>query len=95
VLDTSSDAVIRFDPGGPIKSMNRQVERISGVPHERWMGRTLAAMGYGDFAHSRDAKSRQVFDTGEALAFGFEIDNAEGHRWYESKVNPEVDAGDA
>jgi PAS domain S-box-containing protein len=74
VLDTSSDAVIRFDPGGPIKYVNRQVERISGVPHERWMGRTLAEMGYVDFAHSWDAKSRQGFDTGEALAFGFEED---------------------
>ncbi|MBI4936519.1 MAG: EAL domain-containing protein [Actinobacteria bacterium] len=92
VLDSTGDAVIRFGRDGRIDFVNHQVEQNSGVPCEHWIGKTFAEMGFGDFATSWDAYNRQVFDGGEALTFEFEIDNAEGHRWYETKVTPEMDA---
>lgn len=33
-----------------------------------------------------------MFDTGIPVSFEFEIDDAEGHRWYETRVTPQVDA---
>ncbi|MDO8391792.1 MAG: EAL domain-containing protein [Actinomycetota bacterium] len=92
VLDGSGDAVIRFAPDGSIEYVNLQVERNSGIPLERWIGKTFAELGYGDSAASWNAHNRQVFDTGIPLTFEFEIDDAGGHRWYETKVTPEVDA---
>jgi diguanylate cyclase (GGDEF)-like protein/PAS domain S-box-containing protein len=92
VLNTSPDSVIRIDRDGRIRYVNAQVERISGIGREQWIGRTFTEMGYVDFARSWDAYDRQVFDTGEPLSFEFELDNAEGHRWYETSVSPEVDA---
>jgi diguanylate cyclase (GGDEF)-like protein/PAS domain S-box-containing protein len=92
VLDSTSDAVIRLAPGGRIEYVNGQVERNSGVPRDRWIGKTFLEMGYGEFAPIWDGYNQRVFDTGEPLSFEFEIDNAEGHRWYETKVTPEVGA---
>jgi diguanylate cyclase (GGDEF)-like protein/PAS domain S-box-containing protein len=89
VLDAAGDAVIRFGPDGRIQYVNRQVELNSGTQLDQWVGKSFTDMGYGAFATSWDAYNRQVFDTGEPLAFEFEIDNAEGHRWYETKVTPE------
>jgi diguanylate cyclase (GGDEF)-like protein/PAS domain S-box-containing protein len=92
VLDTSSDAVIRFGPDGRIEYVNSEVVRNSGVPLDLWVGKSFAEMGYGDFATAWDAYNRHVFDTGDSVAFEFEIDDARGHRWYETKVTPEVGA---
>jgi diguanylate cyclase (GGDEF)-like protein/PAS domain S-box-containing protein len=92
VLDTSGDAIMRLAPDGRIEYVNHQVERNSGVPLERWIGNTFEDMGYGELAVSWNEYDRQVFDSGEPVTFEFQIENAQGRRWYETKVSPELDA---
>jgi len=90
VLDTSLDTTIRIGLDGLVEFVNRRVVEISGIPLEQWIGRTFEEMGYPvQLAQSWDAQRQRVFATGEPVTFEFEIDNADGHRWYETNVAPE------
>jgi len=90
VLDTSPDTTIRIGADGLVEFVNHRVVEISGIPAERWIGKTFEEMGYpAELAQSWDVHRRTVFTTGEPVTFEFEIDNAEGHRWYETSVAPE------
>ncbi len=90
VLDTSRDTTIRIGLDGRIKYVNKRVVEISGIPFEQWIGKTFEEMGYPvQLAQSWDAQRQRVFATGEPVTFEFEIDNADGHRWYETSVAPE------
>ena len=71
--------------------MNRRVIEISGIPFEDWIGKTFAEIGYPpELTRSWDAHHRQVLETGEPVTYEFEVDNAEGHRWYETQRRPGV-----
>ena len=90
VLDTSRDTAIRIGLDGLVEYVNRRVVEISGIPLEQWIGKTFDEMGYPvELAQDWDAHRRRVFATGEPVTFEFEIDNADGHRWYETSVAPE------
>ena len=90
VLDTSPDTTIRIGADGLVEFVNHRVVEISGIPAERWIGKTFEEMGYpAELAQSWDVHRRTVFTTGEPVTFEFEINNAEGHRWYETSVAPE------
>lgn len=41
VLDTTSDAVIRFGPDQRLEYVNRRTAELSGIPVEAWIGRSL------------------------------------------------------
>lgn len=91
VLDTSSDVTLRIDRDGRVEFVNQRVVEISGIPAEEWIGRTFNEMGYPlEVTQVWDGQRRSVFATGIPVTFEFEIDNSEGHRWYETKVAPEI-----
>ncbi len=91
VLDTSRDTTIRVGLDDRVEYVNQRVVDISGVPLEQWTGKTFAEMGYPtELAETWKAYRRPVFETGEPVTFEFEIDNTEGHRWYETTVAPEI-----
>ena len=91
VLDTSRDTTIRVGLDDRVEYVNQRVVDISGVPFDQWTGKTFAEMGYpAELAQTWQAYRRPVFETGEPVTFEFEIDNVEGHRWYETTVAPEI-----
>ncbi len=93
VLDTSTDAVIRLDRDGRFEYVNATVEQNTGIPFERWIGRTFAELGYPpELTEPWDEHRRTVFATGEPVTFEFEIVNARGHRWYETNAAAEAAA---
>ena len=92
VLDTSPDTTIRTGPDGRIEYVNRRAVEVSGIPYERWIGRTFEEMGYpAALAQLWQAHRHQVFSTGKQVTFEFDIDNEEGHRWYETTIAPGFD----
>jgi diguanylate cyclase (GGDEF)-like protein/PAS domain S-box-containing protein len=96
VLDTSPDTTLRLDREGRVGYVNERGVQISGISRERWIGRTIAELGYPDeLFESWQAHRQAVFTTGKSVTFEFEIDNTEGHRWYETTVAPEVNADGA
>jgi diguanylate cyclase (GGDEF)-like protein/PAS domain S-box-containing protein len=85
VLDTSVEATMRLDRDLRVEYVNKRVEQMSGLPLETWVGKTLLEMGYPtELVDTWDAEHRYVLDTGQSVTYEFEIDNAEGHRWYEA-----------
>lgn len=91
VLDTSRDTVIRMGLDGRVEYVNRRVVEISGIPLEQWIGKTFEETGYpAELAQTWDAHRRLAFATAEPVTYEFEIENADGHRWYETTVAPEI-----
>lgn len=91
VLDTSQDPTIRVDRTGRIAYVNQRSVDVSGISNGGWIGSTFAEMGYpAALADTWATARRNALDTGSPVTFEFEIDNAEGHRWYETTVAPEV-----
>jgi diguanylate cyclase (GGDEF)-like protein/PAS domain S-box-containing protein len=96
VLDSSRDTAIRVGNDDSVEYVNQRVVEISGMPSERWIGSTFAEMGYpAELAQSWSAHRAIVIATGKPVTHEFEIDNAEGHRWYEATVAPEFDSDGA
>ncbi|MDO8389716.1 MAG: EAL domain-containing protein [Actinomycetota bacterium] len=90
VLDNSGEATMRVGRDLRVEYVNRRIVEISGIAFEDWIGKTFAEAGYpSELAEFWEAGYTRVFDTGAPVAFEFEIDNVEGHRWYESVVAPE------
>ena len=92
VLDTSSDATFRTGPDHRIEYVNQRVAEISGIPAGQWIGKRISDMGLpAELARVWEARRSSVFSTGESVTFEFEIDNIEGHRWYETTIAPGFD----
>ena len=90
VLDSSNDATMRLDRDLRVQYVNKRVVMLSGRTAGAWSGHTFAEMGYStDLTDDWDARHRKVIETGIATRYEFEIDNSEGHRWYETSVVPE------
>ena len=91
VLDNSLDGILRFDTDLRIEFVNRRIVERSGIPAEAWIGKTLGEMGYPDHLNKLwDARVRQVLTTGEPVVYQFELDTADGHRWHEASLAPEL-----
>jgi diguanylate cyclase (GGDEF)-like protein/PAS domain S-box-containing protein len=89
VLDGSADIVVRLDSDLRIEYVNQRAVSVSGIPAREWLGRTFVDLGYpAELVSSWDERHHRVLGTGEPDAYEFEIDNQEGHRWYESSVAP-------
>jgi diguanylate cyclase (GGDEF)-like protein/PAS domain S-box-containing protein len=91
VLDNAADAMIRFDSDLRVEYVNRRIVEISGIAFDDWIGKTFREVGYPvDIADLWDTHHRHVFETGEPTRYEFEIENAEGPRFYETRAAPEV-----
>lgn len=91
VLDNAADAMIRFDSDLRVEYVNRRIVEISGIAFADWIGKTFREVGYpSTLADLWDSHHRRVFATGLPTSYEFEIDDADGRRWYETRVAPEV-----
>ncbi len=96
VLDSTSDAIMRFGPDLRVEYVNRRLVENSGISRQAWVGKTFAEAGYpADLAVPWDEFSRVVFATGESVRHEFEIDLPVGRRWFETRVDPEFDSDGA
>jgi diguanylate cyclase (GGDEF)-like protein/PAS domain S-box-containing protein len=92
VLDSTRDTTIRVGRDGRIEYVNRRAIEISGIESDKWIGRTFAELGFpAELVQEWNDQRHKVFASGEPATFEFEIDNREGHRWYETNVAPEFD----
>lgn len=89
-VEGSRDATAIYGPGLKVEYVNGRVVELSGVPAEAWIGRSLDELGYPaqSLAYWR-SHMQEVFDTGVPQSMQYEVDNTEGHRWYEAVLSPE------
>ena len=91
VLDGSRDGTTIYDPDMRMEYVNRRVVELSGIPAEAWIGRTMDELDFPpDAVAFWTAHVRSVFDTGEPEMMQYELDNVEGHRWYEASLSPQL-----
>ena len=94
VLDSTSDAIMRFGPDLRVRYVNRRLVEFTGISAQEWEGKTFAEAGYPDeLTVGWDEYSRRVFATGEPVRHEFAVDLPVGHRWFETRVDPEFDSG--
>jgi diguanylate cyclase (GGDEF)-like protein/PAS domain S-box-containing protein len=90
VLDSTSDAIMRFGPDLRVDYVNGRLAEFTGISRQDWVGKTFDGAGYPpDLTVSWDEYSRRVFATGEPVLHEFELDLPVGHRWFETRVDPE------
>ncbi len=87
VLDNSTEATIRLDRHLRVRYVNQRVVDLSATPASQWVGHTYQEMGYPtSLTDDWDVRHHAVLDTGLPVRYEFEIDNADGHRWYETSA---------
>lgn len=90
ILDNSRDGIARFDPQVRVEFINQRAVDLSGIPREQWLGRSFDELGYPPaIAENWNAHIGSVFSTGASDVFEYQVDNAEGSRWYEASLSPE------
>lgn len=90
VLDTSTDAVVRFSPGGRIDYANQSALDLSGQPPEAWVRLTLAELA-DSLGPEWSERVDKVFATGEPEVFSFQLELFTGPTWWEASLSPEFD----
>ena len=89
-VEGSRDATSTYGPGLKVEYVNRRIVELSGVPAEAWIGKSLAELGYPESSVAYwSAHMQAVFSTGEPQSMEYEVDNTEGHRWYEANLSPQ------
>jgi PAS domain S-box-containing protein len=95
LVDNSPDCIARFGPDGRFLFVNPAVEKTFGLPAERLLGRTLAALG-GMGARRQNARLvaliRRTFETGESNSMEVTWATGEGARTFSVLHVPERDA---
>lgn len=90
VLDGTRDGIARYGPDLRFEYVNRRVADLSGVRADEWIGRTHADLGYPkEIVAFWEDHIRDVFSRGEPNTFTYEVDNTEGHGWWEASLAPE------
>ena len=93
VLDHTSDAIMRFGPDLRVEYVNRRLVEFTGISLADWIGKTFAEAGFPEHLTLQwDEYSRRVFASGEPVLHEFELDLPGGHRWFETRVDPEFAA---
>ena len=88
-VEGSRDATALYGPGLVVEYVNQRVVDLSGVPAEAWVGKSLPELGYPESSLAYwSAHMQEVFTTGEPQSMEYEVDNSEGHRWYEANLSP-------
>ncbi len=95
VLDNSAESVMRIDRDLRIEYVNERVAALAGIPMGEWLGKTFKELGFAhDLCELWDGHHRRVFDTGEPVTYEYDIENLEGHRWYEVTATPDQTGDD-
>ena len=91
VLDGSSDGTGTYAPDLSFEYVNRRVAELSGIHAEAWIGKTMGELGFADADVALwTAHVRAVFVTGQPGIMQYEVDNTQGHRWYEASLSPQL-----
>jgi diguanylate cyclase (GGDEF)-like protein/PAS domain S-box-containing protein len=92
VVDETVDSIVRFDRDLRYDFVNDRTAQISGMPAERWLGRTQEEMGFPpEEAAIREERIRKVFATAEKATYQDRFGVAERERWYETTLFPQLD----
>ncbi len=95
-VDHSRDGTAIFGPDMRIEYVNRRAVELAGIPAEAWIGKSMEELGFPPAAvASWTAQIGSVFATGQAQSMPYEVDNTEGHRWYEANLSPQFGADGA
>ncbi|NJR72622.1 MAG: PAS domain-containing protein [Scytonema sp. CRU_2_7] len=90
LAENSPDAITRIDGELSYCYVNPATEKSTGIPLERWIGKTVAAIGYPKgFSTIWEAKLRQVFATGVGCWMEFDVPSQKGRIYYQARIVPE------
>ncbi|MFA7324245.1 MAG: PAS domain S-box protein, partial [Candidatus Nanopelagicales bacterium] len=90
ILNNSAELIMRYDLDLRVVYVNQRVVEVTGVDYPEWIGKSFHTLGYPtEVADEWEANLRAVLESGSTLTFEYEIDNANGHRWYESTIAAE------
>jgi PAS domain S-box-containing protein len=94
LINNIPDMVMRFDRNLRYTFQSPAVERVSGIPARKFIGRTVAETGQFDQATvaSYEAILRHVFETGQAETFEFNATGPPGTQHFLARIVPEYDA---
>jgi diguanylate cyclase (GGDEF)-like protein/PAS domain S-box-containing protein len=93
ILDLTADSIVRFDEALRYDFVNDAVVKMTGRPHDEWIGRTQGELGFPpEDVAVREHRIRQVFEHGQETTYEDQITNVLGDRWYESQLFPQHDA---
>ncbi len=90
VVDQTIDSIVRFDRELRYDFVNERTAEVSGLPVQRWLGRTHTEMGFpADEAAEREDRIRKVFATAERATYLDCFGSPERGNWYETTLFPQ------
>lgn len=90
LAENSPDAITRIDGELRYWYVNPTIELVTGIPLEKWIGKTVAQIGYPEeFSTTWEVKLRQVFATGFECSMEFDVPSYKGRIYYQARIVPE------
>ena len=95
-VEGSRDGTVTYGRDLRFEYVNRRVVELSGIPAEGWIGRSMEEMGYPPASVAYwTAHIQSVFESGQPRMMQYDVDNTEGHRWFEASLSPQFGADGA
>ncbi len=93
LADNSPDCIARFDSAFRHVYINPSIERVTGLPASRFLGRTNWEMGMPE-ANCRqwDSHLGEAVKRKKLVVYEFEFEGALGRRVYEARLTPEYNS---
>ena len=92
LAENSPDVIARVDTELRYCYVNPATELATEIPLEKWIGKTVAEMGYPEELEIWQAKLRQVFATGVGCYMEFDFPSSKGRTYYQTRIVPEYTA---
>lgn len=93
LVENSPDIIVRFDKNLRHVFVNRALEKITGVPIQDFIGKTMAEVGLTDEFHQTfEENLREVIRTGKENLFELQLSVLHGSRYFQSRFTPEFAA---
>jgi PAS domain S-box-containing protein len=90
VAENAPDIISRVDAEFRHLYVSPSVEQATGIPPDRFVGKTHAELGMPeDMYRVWDDSLRQVLETGSEQTVEFKFPTRNGIRWYQSRIVPE------
>ena len=89
LAENSPDVIARIDRELRYCYVNPATEITTGIPLEKWIGKSVAEMGYPEELATWQAKLRQVFATGVGCWMEFDFPGSKGRTYYQTRIVPE------